>query len=45
VIVTFAPAAGGTRLILTHEKVWADFAERTGQGWTMILAGLTRALA
>lgn len=45
VIVEIAPEAGGSRIVLTHEKVWVDHAAKTGEGWTMILNGLAEALA
>jgi uncharacterized protein YndB with AHSA1/START domain len=45
VIVEIAPEAAGSRIVLIHEKVWADYAEKTGEGWTMILNGLADALA
>ena len=35
----------GALLTLTHDGVWADYEDRTRQGWTMILAGLERCLA
>ena len=44
VTLDFAGEAGGCALTLTHEGVWADYAERTQQGWTMMLEGLGRAL-
>jgi uncharacterized protein YndB with AHSA1/START domain len=43
--VVIAPEGGGSLLTLTHEGVWADYRERTRQGWTMILDGLARTLA
>jgi len=47
VIVTIVQEAGGSRLTLTHEMdpQWAEYAERTRQGWTMILEGLERTIA
>ena len=45
VTVTVAPDGGGSLLTLTHEGVWADWEDRTSQGWTMILEGLERWIA
>lgn len=42
VAVTIAPDGDGSLLTLTHEGVWADWQEKTRQGWTMILGGLAR---
>jgi len=42
VTIAIAPDGDGSLLTLTHEGVWADYAERTRQGWTMILEGLAR---
>lgn len=38
--------SGGTRLTLTHKLdiQWAAFADRTAQGWAMMLDGLERVL-
>lgn len=44
VTVTIAPDGEGSLITLTHEGVWADYEDRTRQGWTMILDGLARAL-
>lgn len=44
VTVTIAPDGDGALLTLRHEGVWADYEERTRQGWTMILDGLARTL-
>ena len=44
VTVTIAPDGDGARLALTHEGVWADYEERTQQGWTTILDGLAKAV-
>jgi uncharacterized protein YndB with AHSA1/START domain len=44
VTVTIAPDGDGSVLSLTHEGVWADYEERTRQGWTMILDGLAQTL-
>jgi uncharacterized protein YndB with AHSA1/START domain len=35
---------GGSRLTLTHDGVWPDWADKTRQGWTMILDGLAKHL-
>ena len=34
----------GALLTLIHDGVWADYEQRTRQGWTTILEGLTRTL-
>ena len=44
VTIGIAADGDGALLTLTHEGVWADYEERTRQGWTMILDGLARAL-
>ena len=46
VTVTLEPDGDGTRLTLVHEMdaAWADYADRTRQGWTMILEGLAASL-
>lgn len=44
VIVAIEPDGDGSLLTLTHEGVWADYEDRTRQGWTMILDGLDRTL-
>ena len=44
VTVDVHPAEGGSEVTLTHEGVLPDYAERTQQGWGMILQGLERAL-
>lgn len=44
VTVEVQPAAGGSRVTLTHDGVLPDYEERTRQGWTMILDGLTAAI-
>lgn len=40
-------AGGGTRLILTHKLdiQWAAFADRTAQGWALMLDALERVLS
>ena len=45
VTVTIAPDGDGALLTLRHEGVWADYEERTRQGWTMILTNLDAAFA
>ena len=46
VTVEVAPDGDGSLLRLTHEidPAWADFAERTAQGWTLVLDALARRL-
>ena len=44
VTIDITPDGDGSLLTLTHEGVWADYEDRTRQGWTMILDGLARAL-
>ena len=44
VTVAIAADGDGALLTLTHEGVWADWEEKTRQGWTMILDGLARTL-
>ena len=44
VTVTIEPDGDGSRLTLRHEGVWADWQDRTRQGWTMILDGLATTL-
>ena len=43
--VAIAPDGNGSLLTLTHVGVWADYEDRTRQGWTMILEGLERWIA
>ncbi|MEA3031931.1 MAG: hypothetical protein QOG13_3256 [Sphingomonadales bacterium] len=45
VTVTIAPDGDGSLLTLTHDGVWADWEEKTRQGWAMILDGLARTLS
>jgi uncharacterized protein YndB with AHSA1/START domain len=42
VAIDIAPAAEGCTLTLTHEGVPSEWAERTQEGWGMILASLDR---
>lgn len=44
ITIEIAAEGDGARLTLTHEGVWADYEERTRQGWAMILDGLARTL-
>jgi uncharacterized protein YndB with AHSA1/START domain len=45
VLVEFAPTSGGgCNVTLTHSDVPAEWAERSRQGWGMILESLQRAL-
>lgn len=45
VTIDITPDREDTILTLTHEGVWADYEDRTRQGWTMILDGLATNLA
>lgn len=45
VTINIVPDGEGSLIILTHKGVWADYDERTRQGWTMILDGLANTLA
>lgn len=45
VAVTIAADGDGSRVTLTHEAVWDDYEDRTRQGWTIMLDGLTRTLS
>ena len=45
VTVSIAPDGDGSLLTLRHEGVWADWEDRTRQGWGMILESLERAIA
>lgn len=45
VTIEIAPDREGSLLTLTHEGVWADYEDRTSQGWSMILQGLEQALS
>jgi uncharacterized protein YndB with AHSA1/START domain len=42
ITVAIVPDGDGSRMTLAHEGVWADYEDRTRQGWTMILEGLAR---
>ncbi len=44
VTVEFRPAGEGCDVVLTHQLApeWADYADRTAGGWTMMLNGLER---
>ncbi|MBO9713966.1 MAG: SRPBCC domain-containing protein [Sphingomonas sp.] len=44
VTIEIVPSASGCTLTLTHEMdpKWADYAEQTRHGWTMILGNLAR---
>ena len=47
VTVTIAPDGDGSRLVLVHEMdpQWAEYEDRTREGWTKILDGLAQTLA
>lgn len=42
--VDLAPVATGCELTLTHQGVYAEYAERTQQGWSNILDGLAKTI-
>ena len=44
--VQFADTDGGSTIVLTHNlaPAWADYADRSVAGWTMILDSLTRTI-
>ena len=44
ITVTIAPDGDGSLITLTHEGVWADYEEKTRQGWTMVLEALAKAV-
>lgn len=44
VTLTFAPDGDGCLVTLNHAGVLEDWVKQTVQGWTLILAGLERAL-
>lgn len=45
VTLDIRPMGEGCELTLTHDGVWADYAERTEGGWTTILGGLEKAVS
>jgi len=45
ITVTIVPDGAGSLLILRHDGVWADYEERSRQGWTMIVGNLAKTLA
>jgi uncharacterized protein YndB with AHSA1/START domain len=45
ITIAIEPDGNGALLTLTHEGVWADYEDRTRQGWTMILEGMERWIA
>ena len=45
VTVSIAADGDGALVTLTHEGVWAAWADKTRQGWTNILDGLARTFA
>ena len=44
ITVIIEPEGGGSRVTIRHEGVWADWEEKTRQGWGKILASLDREL-
>jgi len=44
VVIDIAPVGAGCELALRHERVWADYEERTAHGWTTMLEALARLL-
>jgi uncharacterized protein YndB with AHSA1/START domain len=42
ITVAIAPDGDGSLITLTHEGVWADYEEKTRQGWGMVLDGLAK---
>jgi len=44
VTVTIEPDGDGSRVTLRHDGIWADYEERTRDGWAKILAGLAKTL-
>ena len=47
VIVTIVPEGSGSRIRIVHQMdpQWAEYTERTREGWTKILEGLASSLA
>lgn len=45
VTIEIVPAGSGCELTLTHEDVPPEWAERTQEGWTMILGALEKTLS
>lgn len=45
VTIDIAAQLGGSEIVLKHEGVWAEYADRTIEGWTKILGNLATALA
>ena len=43
--IEIAPLGAGCELVLRHERVWADYEERTAQGWTSMLDAIERMLS
>ena len=44
VIIDIAPLGTGCELVLRHERVWADYEERTAHGWMTLLDAAARLL-
>ncbi len=45
VTLDIAEQLGGSEIVLTHDGVWTDYADKTMEGWTKILNNLATALA
>jgi len=45
VTIDIAPTSSGCQLTLTQEGVWADWVEKTNEGWNMILNELRESLS
>jgi len=45
VTLDIAEQTGGSEIVLKHDGVWVDYADKTMEGWTKILNNLATALA
>jgi uncharacterized protein YndB with AHSA1/START domain len=45
VVIDIVPDGDGSRLTLTHEGVWEDWADKTRQGWTTIVDNLAQTVS